>query len=85
MESRKIGLMNLFAGQHWRCSQGTDLWTQWGKEKEGYIEKVTLGHIHSIQSLSCVRLFASHEPQHTRPPCPAPTPGVHPNPCPLSW
>ena len=26
-----------------------------------------------------------HEPQHTRPPCPSPTPGVHPNPCPLSW
>ena len=26
-----------------------------------------------------------HEPQHTRPPCPSPTPGVHPNLCPLSW
>ena len=25
-----------------------------------------------------------HEPQHTRPPCPSLTPGVHPNPCPLS-
>ena len=25
-----------------------------------------------------------HVPQHTRPPCPSPTPGVHPNPCPLS-
>ena len=25
-----------------------------------------------------------HEPQHTRPPCPPPTPGVHLNPCPLS-
>ena len=24
-----------------------------------------------------------HEPQHARPPCPSPTPGVHPNPCPL--
>ena len=24
-----------------------------------------------------------HEPQHTSPPCPSPTPGVHPNPCPL--
>ena len=23
-----------------------------------------------------------HEPQHARPPCPLPTPGVHPNPCP---
>ena len=26
-----------------------------------------------------------HEPQHARPPCPSPTPGVHPNPCPLCW
>ena len=25
-----------------------------------------------------------HEPRHTRPPCPSPIPGVHPNPCPLS-
>ena len=25
-----------------------------------------------------------HEPQHTRPPWPSPTPRVHPNPCPLS-
>ena len=25
-----------------------------------------------------------HEPQHTRPPCPSPTPGIHPNPCPLT-
>ena len=25
-----------------------------------------------------------HGLQHTRPPCPSPTPGVHPNPCPLS-
>ena len=38
----------------------------------------------SVQSLSCVRLFATHESQHARPPCPSPTPGVDPNPCPLS-
>ena len=25
-----------------------------------------------------------HELQHSRPPCPSPTPGVHPNPCPSS-
>ena len=25
------------------------------------------------------------EQQHARPPCPSPSPGVHPNPCPLSW
>ena len=26
-----------------------------------------------------------HELQHARLPCPSPTPGVHPNPCPLCW
>ena len=26
-----------------------------------------------------------HEPQHARPPCSSPTPGVHPNPFPLRW
>ena len=26
-----------------------------------------------------------HERQWARPPCPSPTPGVHPNPCPSSW
>ena len=26
-----------------------------------------------------------HELQHSRPPCPSPTPRAHPNPCPLSW
>ena len=26
----------------------------------------------------------SHESQHAKPPCPSPTPGVHPNPCPSS-
>ena len=38
---------------------------------------------HSIVSHSCVATV-SHEPQYARPPCPSPTPGVHPNPCPLS-
>ena len=31
----------------------------------------------SVQLLSHVRLFATHESQHARPPCPSPTPGVH--------
>ena len=35
---------------------------------------------HSVMSDS----LRPHELQHARPPCPSPTPGVHPNPCPLS-
>ena len=35
---------------------------------------------HSVMSDS----LRAHEPQHTRPPCPSPAPGVYPNPCPSS-
>ena len=35
---------------------------------------------HSVLSDS----LRPHEPQHARPPCQSPTPGVHPNPCPSS-
>ena len=40
--------------------------------------------ISSVQLLSHVRLFATHELQHTRPPCPSQTPRVYSNSCPLS-
>ena len=40
----------------------------------------SLQFIHSVVSDS----LQSHEPQHARPPCPSPTTGVHPNPCPSS-
>ena len=33
----------------------------------------------SVQSFSRIRLFATHELQHPRPPCPSPTPRVHSN------
>ena len=41
----------------------------------------TVQFSHSVVSDS----LQPHEPQHARPPSPSPTPGVHPNPCPLSW
>ena len=39
----------------------------------------------SVQSFSHVQIFRLHGWQHTRPPCPSPTPRVSPNSCPLSW
>ena len=42
--------------------------------------KVSVQFSHSVVSDSS----RPHEPQHTRPPCPSPTPGVYSNPCPLS-
>ena len=51
---------------------------------------MTLGSFQSdsVTQFSCSVVSGSLQPhglQHIRPPCPSPTPGVHPNTCPLSW
>ena len=48
---------------------------------------MTLQNINSVQFNHSVMSdsLRPHEPQHTRPPCPSPTPGVYPNPYPLCW
>ena len=40
---------------------------------------------HSIESLSRVRLFATPRLQHTRLPCPSPTPRAYSDSCPSCW
>ena len=45
----------------------------------GPISSVQFSHSVGSDSLQ------PHELQHTRPPCPSPTPGVYSNPCPLGW
>ena len=44
-----------------------------------YFLSISVQFSHSVMSDS----LRPHEPQHARPPCPSPTPGVHPNFCPL--
>ena len=46
----------------------------------GYTNFSSVQFSHSVMSDS----LRPHELQHTRPPCPSPTPRVHPKPCPLS-
>ena len=41
-----------------------------------YMTTISVQFSHSVMSNS----LQPHEPQHTRPPCPSPAPGVHPNP-----
>ena len=53
-------------------------------ESQGWISKLTTVQFSSVQSLSYVWLFATPLLQHSRPPCPSPTPGVYPNSCLLS-
>ena len=65
-----------------------------GKQKVPPWESPSEGQVIKAQHLPKVPKFSSvaqscptlrpHELQRTRPPCPSPTPGVHPNPCPLS-
>ena len=50
-------------------------------------------HKNTTETFSSVQVSRSvvsdslqpREPQHATPPCPSPTPGVYPNPCPPSW
>ena len=46
MQSRKMVLMNLFAGQQWRCRQRRKICGHWGKERVGRIERVEWKHIY---------------------------------------
>ena len=66
-------------------------WIQKKKKKKifslQYHQYVCIVQFSSVQfSQSVVSdSLRPHELQHTRPLCPLPTPGVHPNPCPSSW
>ena len=55
----------------------------WGKNIEEYLYKdLKVGSVQFSRSVVSDSL-QPHEPLHARPPCPSPTPGVYPNPCPL--
>ena len=61
-----------------------------GENKFKAKERIQFQGIKSILMLMFSHLVVSsslqpHEPQHAKPPCPSPTPGVYPNSCPLSW
>ena len=50
-------------------------------ETHNIFSSVSVQFSHSVMSNS----LWLHESQHTRPPCPSPTPGVHSNSCPSNW
>ena len=55
----------------------------WPLESSSYLPKhitVVFSSVQFSHSVVSDSLWP-HEPQHTRPPCPWPTPGVHTNPC----
>ena len=87
------GQRNLMGYSPWGCRAGHD--SSDLAHKHTRYEKSSLFSPHlpksSVQfspvQFSCSVVSDSLRPrelQHTRPPCPSPTPGVHPNPCPLN-
>ena len=78
--------LNLATNKKDYTRQSSRIYSRKGKLNMSKSMNVT-HHINMVQ-FSCSVVSHSlwpHEPQNSRPPCPSPTPGVHPNPCPLSW
>ena len=72
-------------GAWWAVVYGVaQSWTRLKRLSSSSSSKPHSVQFSSVQSLSRVWLFVTHESQHTRPPCSPPTPRVHPNSCPLS-
>ena len=65
----------------------TAAWADWTQYGGSLKPKNRIAHHQSVQfSRSVVsNSFRPHEPQHARPPCSSPTPGVYSNSCPSSW
>ena len=75
------------AGQNWRDSSLKVCF--FPQIKPGLLKWVHKWIIHILGSVQFSRFVVSdslppHVLQYARPPCPSPTPRVHPNPCPLS-
>ena len=67
---------------HFKCKDGLKV-KSWRKSYHAYSEHKK-GSVQFSRSVVSNSLWP-HELQHTSPPCPSPTPGVHPNSHPSSW
>jgi len=68
-------------GWGWRQNERNWAWLGAGRVQLTYREQRLLQFSSVAQSCPTLQ---SHESQHTRPPCPSPTPGVYSDSCPLS-
>ena len=74
---------------YWRTGANQRGWSRDSNQRKSKRKAQKWGGKVKIDSVqfSCSVMSNSlwpHRLQHTRPPCPSPTPGVHPNSCPLS-
>ena len=76
---------NMTGISHWRCyrvlKDNLSMIIKRGKQKHGGRNTHTYFQFSRSVASDSVRPY---EPQHARPPCPSPIPGVYPNSCPLS-
>ena len=68
------------------CSRKSGMFIKLSLSNSPFLPLVGYSHPQvSVQFSSVISdSLQPHELQHARPPCPSPTPGVHPNPCPSS-
>ena len=76
-----VEVLHSICQQIWKTQQWPQDW-----KRSVFIPIPKKGNASSVQLSSSVvsNPLWPHEPQHARPPCPSPTPGVYPNSCPLS-
>ena len=73
---------HIWEGGSWNCKEK---FSDSKNPKPQFFQLQNGGHTQfSISGSVMSNSLWPHEPQHARPPCPSPTLGVHPNPCPLS-
>ena len=76
-----ISLNSISFGSTWIFHKNLFIWKQiWIYHKPWFLLVSSVQFSRSVVSES----LQPHELQHTRPPCPSPTPGVHPDSCPSS-
>ena len=83
----KLGRGDFYNSLDLREAAPMESWTCSGPQSSALISEESFAAVTNVH-FSCSVMSNSlqpHEPQHARPPCPSPTPGVHPNSCPLSW
>ena len=93
-KTEPVGIWCTKQRAHIRCSVTTYKLGTGGRWEEGSRERghmyayglfMLMYSVQSVQSLVVSDSLRPHESQHVRPPCPSPTPRVHPNSCPSSW
>ena len=81
LRNQNMNVFPLWMVVMWTVLFSLSTYSNWGWDGKGKEVVIAQVQFSSVAQSSSLR---THEPQHTRPPCPSPSPGVHPNYCPSS-